>query len=125
MRHTDVAHEVEGVEDDVSGPVTEGVFKSVDDLCALIDQEAFVRQRQAGDVATQVFEGAALVGMAHGANPQLHHSGGYAGRIPRAGRCEGYASGLLVATVCRVSALRPAWGSTAMEGGTVARSFAV
>ena len=38
VRHTDVPHEVEGVEDDVSGPVTEGVFESVDDLCALIDR---------------------------------------------------------------------------------------
>ena len=66
MRHTDVPHEVEGVEDDVSGPVTEGVFESVDDLCALIDREALVGQRRTGDVATQAFEGAALVGRAHG-----------------------------------------------------------
>ena len=37
--------EVEGVEDDVSGHVMEGVLESVDDLCAFIDREAFVRER--------------------------------------------------------------------------------
>ena len=68
--------EVEGVEDNVSGPVVEGVFESVDDLCTLIDREAFVGECRAGDVATQAFEGAAPVGTAHGANPRLHHSGG-------------------------------------------------
>ena len=56
--------------------VVEGVFESVDDLCALIDREAFVGQCRAGDVATQAFEGAAPVGTAPGANPRLHHSGG-------------------------------------------------
>ena len=32
VRHTDVPHEAEGVEDDVSRPVMEGVLESVDDL---------------------------------------------------------------------------------------------
>ena len=69
-------NEVEGVEDDVSGPVTEGVLESVDDLSPFIDREAFVGERRAGDVAAQAFEGVALVGMAHGADPRLRHSGG-------------------------------------------------
>ena len=60
-------NEVEGVEDDVSGPVTEGVLESVDDLSPFIDREAFVGECRAGDVAAQAFEGVALVGMAHGA----------------------------------------------------------
>ena len=40
-------NEVEGVEDDVSGPVTEGVLESVDDLSPFIDREAFVGECRA------------------------------------------------------------------------------
>ena len=46
-------NEVEGVKDDVSGPVTEGVLESVDDLSPFIDREAFVGECRAGDVAAQ------------------------------------------------------------------------
>ena len=83
-------NEVEGVEDDVSGPVTEGVLESVDDLSPFIDREAFVRQRRAGDVAAQAFEGVALVGMAHGAgmegaSRELSDAGGGRRRAGRDG----------------------------------------
>ena len=115
VRHTDVAHEIEGVEDDVSGPVTEGVLESVDDLSPFIDREAFVGECRAGDVATQAFEGAAPVGMAHGANPRLHHSGGLCRENPESWAMQGICVGARVATVCRVRALRPAWGPVAMR----------
>ena len=64
VRHTDVPHEVDGVEHDMSGSVTEGVLESIHDLPAVIDREAFVRERWAGDVAAQAFEGVALMGSA-------------------------------------------------------------
>ena len=46
--------EVDGVEYDMSGSVTEGVLESIHDLPAVIDREAFVRERWAGDVAAIV-----------------------------------------------------------------------
>ena len=44
----------DGVEHDMSGSVTEGVLESIHDLPAVIDREAFVRERWAGDVAAIV-----------------------------------------------------------------------
>ena len=76
VRHTDVPHEFDGVEYDMSGPVTEGVLESIHDLPAVIDREAFVRDRGSGDIAAQAFEGVPLMGLAPGADPRLHHSGG-------------------------------------------------
>ena len=76
VRHTDVPHELHRVEHDMSRPVVEGVLESIHDLPAVIDREAFVRDRQAGDVAAKVFEGVALMGLAARADPRLHHSGG-------------------------------------------------
>ena len=76
VRHTDVPHEFDGVEHDMSGPVVEGVLESIHDLPAVIDREAFVRDGRAGDVAAQAFEGVALMGSAARADPRLHHSGG-------------------------------------------------
>ena len=67
---------VDGVEYDMSGPVTEGVLESVQDLPAVIDREAFVRDGRAGDVAAKAFEGVTLMGSAARADPRLHHSGG-------------------------------------------------
>ena len=49
--------EVDGVEHDMSGAVTEGVLEWIHDLPAVIDREAFVRDGRAGDVETQAFEG--------------------------------------------------------------------
>ena len=46
--------EVDGVERDMSGSVTEGVLESIHDLPAVIDREAFVRERWAGNVAAIV-----------------------------------------------------------------------
>ena len=59
--------EVDGVEHDMSRPVTESVLESIHDLPAVIDRETFVRQRGAGDVAAQAFEGVPFMGFAHGA----------------------------------------------------------
>ena len=67
VRHTDVPHEVDGVEHDMSRPVTESVLVSIHDLPAVIDRETFVRQRGAGDVAAQAFDGVPFMGFAHGA----------------------------------------------------------
>ena len=53
-----------GVEHDMSGSVTEGVLESIHDLPAVIDREAFVRERWAGDVAAQAFERVPLMGSA-------------------------------------------------------------
>ena len=50
VRHTDVPHEFNGVEHDMSGAVMEGVLESIHDLPAVIDPEAFVRESWAGDV---------------------------------------------------------------------------
>ena len=50
VRHTDVPHEFDGVEHDMGGAVPEGVLESIHDLPAVIDREAFVRERGAGDV---------------------------------------------------------------------------
>ena len=80
---------VHRVEHDMSRPVMEGVLESIHDLPAVIDREAFVRDRWAGDVAAKAFEGVPLMGLAARAGPRLHHSGGYGGRIPRAERCRG------------------------------------
>ena len=68
--------EVDGVEHDMSGAVTEGVLEPIQDLPAVIDREAFVRDGRAGDVAAKAFEGVALMGSAARADPRLHHSGG-------------------------------------------------
>ena len=83
-------NEVEGVEDDVSGPVTEGVLESVDDLSPFIDREAFVGECRAGDVAAQAFEGVALVGLAarggmEGKSRELSDAGGGRRRAGRDG----------------------------------------
>ena len=64
VRHTDVPHEFDGVEHDMSGPVTEGVLESIHDLPAVIDREAFVRDGWTGDVAAQAFEGVPVTGSA-------------------------------------------------------------
>ena len=45
--------ELDGVEHDVSGAVTEGVLETTHDLPAVIDREAFVGDGGAGDVATE------------------------------------------------------------------------
>ena len=70
VRHTDVPHEVDGVEHDMSGAVTEGVLESIHDLPAVIDREAFVRHCGSGDIAAQAFEGVPLMGLAAGADPR-------------------------------------------------------
>ena len=70
VRHTDVPHEVDGVEHDMRGAVTEGVLESIHDLPAVIDREAFVRDGRAGDVATEPFEGVPVMGSAPGADPR-------------------------------------------------------
>ena len=59
--------EVDGVEHDMSRPVTEGVLESIHDLPGVIDREAFVGDGGAGDVATKPFEGVPLTGSAAGA----------------------------------------------------------
>ena len=51
----------------MGGAVAEGVLESIHDLPAVIDREAFVRERGAGDVAAQAFEGVPFMGFAHGA----------------------------------------------------------
>ena len=107
--------EVDGVEYDMSGPVTEGVLESIHDLRAVIDREAFVRERWAGDVAAQAFEGVALMGSAARADPRLHHSGGRWRENPESWAMQGLDAGGWDATVCRVRALRPAWGPVAMR----------
>jgi len=56
--------EVNGVEHDMSRPVTEGVLQSIHDLPAVIDREAFVRDGRASDVATEAFEGVPVTGSA-------------------------------------------------------------
>ena len=58
--------EVDGVEHDMSRPVPESVLESIHDLPAVIDRETFVRQRGAGDVAAQAFEGVPFMGFAAG-----------------------------------------------------------
>ena len=64
VRHTDVAHEFDGVEHDMSGAITEGVLESIHDLPAVIDREGFVGDGRAGDVAAQAFEGVPVTGSA-------------------------------------------------------------
>ena len=54
VRHTDVPHEVDGVEHDMSGAVTEGVLESIHDLPAVIDREAFVLECRAGRASHRV-----------------------------------------------------------------------
>ena len=48
VRHTDVPHEVDGVEHDMGGAVPEGVLESIHDLPAVIDREALVGRRRGG-----------------------------------------------------------------------------
>ena len=67
FRGGEAGNEVDRVEHDMSGAVMEGVLESVDDLSAVIDREALVRDGWAGDVAAQAFEGVALMGLAAGA----------------------------------------------------------
>ena len=57
MRHTDVLHEFHRIEHDVGGAIMEAVLESIDDLPAVIDREAFVRDCGSGDGAAQAFEG--------------------------------------------------------------------
>ena len=76
FRGGEAGDRVDGVEYDMSGPVTEGVLESVQAMPAVIDREAFVRDRWAGDVAAKAFEGVPLMGSAARADPRLHHSGG-------------------------------------------------
>ena len=56
--------EVHRVEHDMSRPVTEGMLESIHDLPAVIDREAFVRERWASNVATKAFERVPLMGSA-------------------------------------------------------------
>ena len=63
----DVPHAFDGVEHDMSRPVTESVLESIHDLPTAIDREAFVRDGGAGDVAAQAFEGVPFMGFAPGA----------------------------------------------------------
>ena len=96
--------EVDGVEYDMSGSVTEGVLESIHDLPAVIDREAFVRERWAGDVAAQAFERVPLMGSAaRGAMQRKPRelSDALRERVGRDG--------------AQVRALRPAWGPTAMR----------
>ena len=81
---------VDGVEYDMSGPVTEGVLESVQDLPAVIDREAFIGERWAGDVAAQAFEGVALMGSAaragmEGESRELSDAGVVGERVGRDG----------------------------------------
>ena len=48
--------EVDGVEHDMGGAVSEGVLESIHDLPAVIDREAFVRDGGAGDAPPSVLE---------------------------------------------------------------------
>ena len=90
VRHTDVPHEFDGVEHDMSRSVTEGVLESIHDLPAVIDREAFVGDRWAGDVAAQAFEGVALMGLAarggmEGESRESSDAGVVRGRVGRDG----------------------------------------
>ena len=76
VRHTDVPHEFDGVEHDMSGAVTEGVLESIHDLRAVIDREAFVRHCGSGDIAAQAFAGVPLMGLAARADPPITPFGG-------------------------------------------------
>ena len=51
----------------MGGAVAEGVLESINDLPAVIDRGAFVRDGGAGDVAAQALEGVPFMGFAHGA----------------------------------------------------------
>lgn len=52
---TEVPHEFDGVEHDLSRPVTEGVLESIHDLPAVVDREAFVGERGSGHVVARGF----------------------------------------------------------------------
>ena len=67
MRHTGVPHEFHRVEHDVGGAIVEGGLESIDDVPAVNDREAFVRDCVWGDVAAQAFEGVTLMSLARGA----------------------------------------------------------
>ena len=45
----------------------EDALEPIHDLPAVVDREEFVRERGAGDVAAQAFEGVPVMGFAHGA----------------------------------------------------------
>ena len=103
---------VDGVEYDMSGPVTEGVLESVQDLPAVIDREAFIGERWAGDVAAQAFEGVALMGSAaragmEGESRELSDAGVVGERVGRDGaQGQGLAPGV------------GAGGDAVVDGGT-------
>ena len=90
FRGGEAGDEVDGVEHDMSRSVTEGVLESIHDLPAVIDREAFVGDRWAGDVAAQTFEGVALMGLAarggmEGKSRELSDAGVVRGRVGRDG----------------------------------------
>ena len=112
VRHTDVPHEFDGVEHDMSRPVTEGMLESIHDLPAVIDREAFVGDRWAGDVAAQAFERVALMGLAaragmEGESRELGDAGVVGERVGRDGaQGQGLAPGV------------GAGGDAVVDGGT-------
>ena len=55
--------EVHPVEHDRSRPVIEGVLESIGNLPAVIDPEAFIRDRRSGNIPAQAFEGIPFVGL--------------------------------------------------------------
>ena len=104
--------EFDGVEHDMSRPVTEGMLESIHDLPAVIDREAFVGDRWAGDVAAQAFEGVALMGLAaragmEGESRELGDAGVVGERVGRDGaQGQGLAPGV------------GAGGDAVVDGGT-------
>ena len=104
--------EVDGVEHDMSRPVTEGMLESIHDLPAVIDREAFVGDRWAGDVAAQAFERVALMGLAaragmEGESRELGDAGVVGERVGRDGaQGQGLAPGV------------GAGGDAVVDGGT-------
>ena len=74
--------EIDGVEQDMSGPVTEGVLESIHDLPAIIDREAFRSRALDGRCSGKGVRGS----RAHGIGSAYRHGG----RIPRAERCRGW-----------------------------------
>ena len=63
-RHTNVLHEIQWVVHDMSRPVTEGKPESVDDLPAVIDWAAYVRDGRAGYGAARACERVSHMGLA-------------------------------------------------------------
>ena len=100
VRHTDVPHEFDGVEHDMSGAVTEGVLESIYGLPAVIDREALVRECWAGDGAAQAFERVPVTGSAaragmEGESRELGDAGDVGRRVGRDGaKRQGHAPGV-------------------------------